>query len=260
MISSNWIDANAACALLGVKPQTLYAYVSRGLLRAVGDPDDPRRSLYDSADVTRLAAQHRRPRARADVAAGALRWGDPVLATAISAVRDGRLCFGAVPAVDLAERLSLEDVAAHHWGVRPPEPSPGPSLGQGSSPLGRAMAHLSARAETAFPMAGRTRAEIAAEGSALLAEVITAFVQEPADAVPAHMRLAQHWGAADQGAQVIRQALVLISDHDLNPSTFAVRVCASTGASLPASLLAGLATLSEPRHGGVGALAQGNRA
>ena len=51
--------------------------------------------------------------------------------------------------------------------------------------------------------------------------------------------------------EVIRQALVLLCDHELNPSTFAVRVCASTGTSLPAALLAGMATLSGTRHGGV---------
>jgi citrate synthase len=49
----------------------------------------------------------------------------------------------------------------------------------------------------------------------------------------------------------LRRALVLMSDHELNPSTFAVRVAASTAASLPAALMAGLATLSGPRHGGV---------
>jgi citrate synthase len=47
----------------------------------------------------------------------------------------------------------------------------------------------------------------------------------------------------------VRRALVLLADHELNASTFAVRVAASTGASLSASVLAGLAALSGPRHG-----------
>jgi hypothetical protein len=42
----------------------------------------------------------------------------------------------------------------------------------------------------------------------------------------------------------------LLADHELNPSAFAARVAASTGASLAASALAGLAALSGPRHGG----------
>jgi citrate synthase len=49
---------------------------------------------------------------------------------------------------------------------------------------------------------------------------------------------------------MIRRALVLLADHELNASTFAVRVAASTGASLAAAILAGFAALSGPRHGG----------
>lgn len=43
---------------------------------------------------------------------------------------------------------------------------------------------------------------------------------------------------------------MLLADHELNPSAFAARVAASTGASLAACALAGLAALSGPRHGG----------
>jgi citrate synthase len=43
--------------------------------------------------------------------------------------------------------------------------------------------------------------------------------------------------------------MVLLADHELTSSAFAARIAASTGASLPACLLAGLATLSGPLHG-----------
>jgi len=42
---------------------------------------------------------------------------------------------------------------------------------------------------------------------------------------------------------------VLLADHELNASTFATRVTASTGASLAASILSGLATFAGPLHG-----------
>jgi len=45
------------------------------------------------------------------------------------------------------------------------------------------------------------------------------------------------------------RALVLLADHELNVSTFAVRVAASAQADPYAALLAGLAALSGPRHG-----------
>ncbi len=47
----------------------------------------------------------------------------------------------------------------------------------------------------------------------------------------------------------MRTAMVLLVDHELTSSAFATRIAASTGASLPACLLAGLTTLSGPLHG-----------
>jgi citrate synthase len=49
----------------------------------------------------------------------------------------------------------------------------------------------------------------------------------------------------------IRRILVLTADHELNASTFAARVAASTGAPLAAAALAGLSALSGPLHGGM---------
>ncbi len=72
------------------------------------------------------------------------------------------------------------------------------------------------------------------------------------------MRLARAWGLKGREADLIRRALVLMADHELNPSTFAVRIAASTGAPLAACALAGLSTLAGPLHGeaAVRALAQ----
>ena len=66
---------------------------------------------------------------------------------------------------------------------------------------------------------------------------------------PVHRALAASWGALP-AADAIRTALVCCADHELNASTFAVRVAASTGASPYAALIAGLGTLSGPAHGG----------
>jgi len=55
-----------------------------------------------------------------------------------------------------------------------------------------------------------------------------------------------HWSVLE----AIDGALVLCADHELNASTFAARVAASTGASLYAVVCAALAALSGPKHGG----------
>src|SRR5512143_1864342 len=52
-----------ACALLGVKPETLYAYVSRGLLQR-RRADGRRGSLFDPAEIDRLATRGRQRAAR----------------------------------------------------------------------------------------------------------------------------------------------------------------------------------------------------
>src|SRR5262249_18723636 len=56
--------------------------------------------------------------------------------------------------------------------------------------------------------------------------------------------------AADTRSDLLRRALILCADHELNASSFTVRCIAATGASLPAAILGGLAALSGPRHGG----------
>jgi len=94
-----------ALAVLGVQPQTLYANVSRGRICAKPDPKDSRRSLYNSEDVKRLAARRAGRRPAASVAAAAIGWGDPVLASDIS-TRD---------AVALSDSASLEEVASLLW-------------------------------------------------------------------------------------------------------------------------------------------------
>ena len=55
-----WIDRTAALERLGVKQQTLYAYVSRGQIGMMPDPADPRRSFYRADDVEGLRTRRSR--------------------------------------------------------------------------------------------------------------------------------------------------------------------------------------------------------
>ena len=86
--------------------------------------------------------------------------------------------------------------------------------------------------------------------------VAAALLQTAPSALPLHLQLAQAWNADANQTELLRAALVLLADHELNASTFAVRCVASTGASLPAALGAGLAALSGDKHGGGSAAAR----
>ncbi len=245
---TEWIDAAQAQARLGVRAQTLYAYASRGRLRVEADPADPRRSRYLAADVEALAAATRRSRKRRDIAESALAWGEPALVSAISTVADGRLFYRGQDAVDLAERLTHEETAALLRGgeaTAPPATRPAPPTA--ASAIARMLTTLSTRAAADAPLAGRRGAALDGEAAALMASLVDAATGESAEGA-AHDRLARAWGheAGDAAADAIRRTLVLLADHELNPSAFAARVAASTGASLAASALAGLATLDRP--------------
>jgi citrate synthase len=67
--------------------------------------------------------------------------------------------------------------------------------------------------------------------------------------LPLHLRFTQGWKQPTKSADLLRTAMVLLVDHELTSSAFVARITASSGASLPACLLAGLATLSGPLHG-----------
>jgi len=254
---NDWLSADEALTRLKVRPQTLYAYVSRGRVRAEPDPQAPRRSRYRASDVAALAERKARGRKAADVAHAAIAWGEPVLASAITTVRDGRLFYRGLDAVGLAETATLEEVARLLRGGLGLPPDEGLAAPAGPGPSVRAFAAFAARAACDPPAQGRPTIDLADESARLL-DLMAAAVAGRDGAVPReedegaiHERLGRAWRAPRDGWDAIRRALVLLADHELNASTFAARVAASTGASLAASVLAGLAVLSGPRHGGM---------
>ena len=252
---ADWLDADQVLERLGIRPQTLYAYVSRGRIEAAVHPQDPRRSLYRASDVAALAQKKARGRRAADVAAEAIAWGEPVLPSAITTVAGGRLWYRGRDAVELAEQgLTLENVSRLLRGghgaalksLRRPEPP------VAESARARLFLTLAARAGREPPARGRAPLALAMEAADLLEAVVDAATGQTGEG-SAHTRFAAAWGLDAAGADLVRRALVLLADHELNASTFATRVAASTGASLSAACLAGLSALSGPLHGGMAA-------
>lgn len=254
----DYIDASAASAKLAVSRATLYAYVSRGQIRTAPHPKDPRGRLYSVADIETLIRRktERKPRV---AAAHALDWGLPVLTSGISRIADGRLFYRDRDAVLLAERDDLEAVAARLWEngeTRFAEASfevaamtgwvlPAEAI-EGMSATERATLLLARIAPLDTP-GGRDELKRARLVLGIAAAAVEGRLKP---GVPLHEGLALAWGRPD-AVDAIRRALVLTADHELNASTFAVRVTASTGASLTACLIAGLQALSGPRHGGM---------
>lgn len=248
---SAWMDRDQTLRLLGIKPQTLYAYVSRKLLTALPDPADPRRSLYSRSEVEGLAKRRRRGRGAAEVAEGTISWGDAILPTSISAVAGGRLFYRGRDAVMLARVVTLEEAAALLWDV-PELPAQGPLLGfdGASHPIEAAMSMLATAACRSDPTSGRAPASLVEESARLLRSVAAALGAELSPESDIAAGLARRWNRDPAAEKMIRMALVLMADHELNASAFAARVAASTGAPLAAAALSGLAALLGPAHGG----------
>lgn len=249
-----WVTAAEALSILNVRAQTLYANVSRGKIRAKPDKTDPRRSLYHRDDVVRMAQRRSGQRKVEKVAAQTIDWGDPVLPSAVSTVSNGRLWYRGQDAVELAKTASFEEVVGLLWETDAVciETSSTRKAAGADDPMTLSLVAMARRSARDLPSRGRTPAVLRDEAASVLSTLAQAMLGGTALSKADHAlseRLAVSWGCS-QAEDAIRRALVLLADHELNASTFAARVTISTGAALSAGVLAGLATLTGPLHGG----------
>jgi citrate synthase len=277
-----------AAARLGVKPATLYAYVSRGLLGRERSPDG-RTSTFDPTEVDRLARPGRARRGRRPAT-------DLVVPSALTAIDQGRPWYRGLAVTDLAATRTFEEVAEWLWTARFPAPA-GPG-GMAPWRAGEAALDAGRRAQAALPRTALVLeriqviaaalaagdelrlelrpAAVTAAGRSLIAGLVDCLprpatprgqgigrpVQGAPTAAPAPPAAAagsiaaRLWGglsAADPEpglVAVLDAALVLLADHELAASTVAARVAASVRADPYAVVSAGLATVSGTLHGG----------
>ena len=105
---------------LGVKPETVYAYVSRGLLHSVREQGG-RGSWFDPDAVEALAVRSRQAQYQGEQgpgfhglsASGAAT--QPVIATSLTQMRGGRLYYRGLDVSQLAQSESFESVAGLLW-------------------------------------------------------------------------------------------------------------------------------------------------
>lgn len=255
---TEWLDAKAATRLLDVNRATLYAYVSRGFVRSEPVPGRPRERRYAREDVERLRVRAEERRNPEKAAANALRWGVPILESSITLIADGKLYYRGQDVVELARTRSLEEVASLVWcgsfeadvfdtplhvisGVSGPD-LPFMNRAQSVLPL------VAARDELAFDLRPRNVAQTGWRIVNLLTSVAAAS-QELEGTV--EETLAREWAPKKKdAAKVIRAALIVCADHELNVSAFTARCVASAASNPYAVVVAGLAALEGTKHGG----------
>jgi citrate synthase len=268
---ADYIDAAAASALLGVKRATLYAYVSRGLVSTVdGGKAGPKR--YRRTDLDRLRARHDARSGHGPVAAVALRWGEPVLESALTSFSPAGPAYRGHDALALARRrIPFESVAELLWHdapvsrVRPVWPAPLPLTKIQQAISGVRVDHPSPLFVLAavtpllalddpqrFAVTPAAEEERARRLLMTLAAALgLSFRRRAAPPFSVAAIAARALGApSPKAVRAIEKLLIVSADHELNASTFATRIAASAGADLYACLSAALATLTGPRHGG----------
>jgi citrate synthase len=261
-----YLSAREASAELAISPATLYAYVSRGLIRSEPSPDS-RSHRYRAEDIRGLK-ERRVP----SVEPRGFKSFDPdlpVMDSAISTITEEGAIYRGVNCVDLAETDTLEHAATLLWdvtGVDPFAPDNCPEVSdemraiaqaaRRAAPIDRAIAVLALATSAdpgAFTRATEGRAMV---GARILRLLVATMLNTTPSAEPLHLQIARVWAPDNKHAHdLIRRALVLLADHELNASTFTVRCAASTGISLYDAVIAGLAALKGPKHGGAGVLA-----
>lgn len=255
------LTAQEAAERLGVKPATLYAYVSRGLVRRERSVDG--RSLFALADVDRLGRQGRRDRANGS---------ELRIESALTAIQDGAIFYRGEDARVLAVSRIFEEVAEFLWTgeFRDRQPWPADSVAETAAaavqwslpaetlPLDRLRVAVPSLAALDPMRYDTSEAAVVVTGRRLIAAAVGAL-RRPGGAAPM-LRIRQAnpisgtiagrlWAGLSEGPapdgsiEALNAALVLVADHDLSVSTVAARMAASIAADPYAVVGVGLSAL-----------------
>ncbi len=254
-----WLTSEAATQRLGVKAETLYAYVSRGMVQSERIPGS-KRSRFLKADVERVAG-----RQRGGGRAGGL---ELIIETNLTYLDPaGVLAYRGWNVADAVKQATFEEVASWLWhSQRDKTPIEAPAAMV-------AVAQQVARALPDQPVMDRLRATIAAvrgcdsfrddrrpEAVAMaarsaIATMLAALPVVGEEAAPGATVAARLWPrltaspAKPRQIKLLDATLVMLADHEMAASTLAARVAASTWADPYLVVLAGLSVLGGPLHG-----------
>jgi citrate synthase len=256
-----WLSSKDASSFLGVSRTTLYAYVSRGLVRSSASPGNSHLRRYAAEDLERLRGRRELRRDPSKTAERALHWGVPIMESSITLIESDRLYYRGHDACELAETRNVEEIAALIWtgafdtdvfaatplhvvaGGESAEALPFVSRAQSMLPL------VAVHDSLAFDL--RPRA-VAQTGWRILNLLTSVAVESSELEDSIEETLHKRWIPRTAHAiEILRAALILCADHELNVSSFTARCVASAQSNPYAVVVAGLAAMEGARHGGM---------
>jgi citrate synthase len=249
----HYLTAKEATDILGVSTATLYAYVSRGLIRSEATESDSRVKRYNAEDVTKLKERKEQRQNPAKAAQNALHWGTPILESGLTLITDEGHYYRGYSALKLAISHTVEEVAALFWTG---DFSQAANLFVSSAPLNQSLdiTPIPQRLYLALTLASLddlaaydlSPDAAAAAGARILKLMTAALLGVPRIQAGIAQSLSSIWGSPD----LLSAALILCADHELNVSSFTARVVASGQAYPYSVVMAGLAALQGIKHGG----------
>lgn len=266
MSQTRYLTAQEAASELEISLPTLYAYVSRGLIRSEAVGGSKRTRRYWAEDVQKLKERQEQRRDPAKVAETALHWGAPVLESAITLLAEGRFYYRGYDVLELATHYSVEQVAALIWTGELAKEQPA-LFGSSSSVMSSLDPALRPRLagltpveafQVILPLAAvddiaaydLRPAAVAQTGARIMGLLTTLAAGDRPAGRGIVQILQQGWiPHAPQAAALLNAALVLCADHELNVSSFTARCVASAGSTPYQVVLAGLAALQGAKHG-----------
>jgi citrate synthase len=262
MTMSHYLTARQAANELGISLPTLYAYVSRGLIRSEATAGKSRSKRYHAADIEMLKSRQALRHNPAKAVETALHFGTPLLESAITLIENGHFYYRAYDALQLARTRTFEEVAALIWTnnfdtaiLFSPHNNQELTFVQMLTPNLAALAPLE-RFQALLPLAAAhdltayEETAVPQTGARILRLMTNTATISPITTTIAHT-LQQAWAAlTPEAAPLINTALILCADHELNVSAFTARCVASAGATPYGAIIAGLAALQGSKHGG----------
>lgn len=257
---SNYLTAQEAADLLGIRLPTLYAYVSRGLIRSEEMGGKSRAKQYVKADVEALLQKKQLRQNPRQAVEEALDFGTPILATAISLIQNGRFYYRSQDAVQLAKTETLERVAELLWqteGVFADWAEDDNAWQQyvALAPLLDGLLPIE-QFQIVLPVAASQDVSAFVQGQGGETAVrILRLLTITATGQPVQNSIADSLQSAwlpkhPQSVHWLNTALILCADHELNVSSFTARCIASAGATPYDAVIGGLSALRGSKHGG----------